>query len=184
MTRPRSTPSVAGFTLLELMITCAILVIIATMGFPIYQRTVSAAKEISASADLREISQAIDLHILRTGEPPASLAEIQMDHMLDPWGHPYEYLRLMTSEDPSNGNGNGNGKGKGNGNGGNGNGNGGSTNVGKARKDHNLVPINTDYDLYSMGADGKSASPLTAAISRDDIVRAQNGSFFGLASEY
>jgi len=55
---------------------------------------------------------------------------------------------------------------------------------GKVRKDHNLVPLNSDYDLYSMGKDGKSVSPLTAKASRDDIVRANNGAFVGLASEY
>ena len=52
------------------------------------------------------------------------------------------------------------------------------------RKDRFLVPINTDYDLYSMGADGVSVGPLTAAPSRDDIVRANDGGFIGLASEF
>jgi general secretion pathway protein G len=55
---------------------------------------------------------------------------------------------------------------------------------GHARKDHSLVPINTDFDLYSMGPDGRSAPPLTAQHSRDDIVRANNGTFIGIASEY
>ncbi|MEZ4649515.1 MAG: prepilin-type N-terminal cleavage/methylation domain-containing protein [Candidatus Eisenbacteria bacterium] len=58
-------------------------------------------------------------------------------------------------------------------------GNGGGT-----RKDKNLVPINTDYDLYSKGADGKSAPPLTANSSKDDVVRAANGGFIGLAVNY
>lgn len=35
-----------------------------------------------------------------------------------------------------------------------------------------------------MGADGASVSPLTAKSSRDDIVRANNGRFVGLASTY
>jgi general secretion pathway protein G len=52
------------------------------------------------------------------------------------------------------------------------------------RKDKNLTPINTDYDLYSMGPDGKTALPLTSKFSQDDIVRANNGSYLGLASEY
>jgi hypothetical protein len=55
---------------------------------------------------------------------------------------------------------------------------------GHARKDHSLVPINTDFDLYSMGPDGRSSPPLTAQHSRDDIVRANNGAFIGIASEY
>ncbi len=54
----------------------------------------------------------------------------------------------------------------------------------KTRKDKNLVPINTDYDLYSNGPDGKSALPLTAKFSKDDIVRANNGKFVGPADAY
>jgi general secretion pathway protein G len=75
--------------------------------------------------------------------------------MLDPWGYLYQYLDLTTAH--------GNGQ---------------------ARKDHGPVPINTDFDLYSMGKDGASVSPLTARASRDDIVRANNGAFVGLASDY
>jgi general secretion pathway protein G len=46
------------------------------------------------------------------------------------------------------------------------------------------VPINTDFDLYSKGADGDSVAALTAAKSRDDVVRAANGAFIGLASHF
>jgi len=55
---------------------------------------------------------------------------------------------------------------------------------GKRRKDHSLVPVNSDYDLYSMGPDGKSKPPFTARDSRDDIVRAANGGFIGPVSEF
>ena len=55
---------------------------------------------------------------------------------------------------------------------------------GHARKDHSLVPINTDFDLYSMGPDGRSSPPLTAKASRDDIVRANDGAFVGVAADY
>lgn len=72
----------------------------------------------------------------------------------DPWGNPYQYLRIQGA-DP-----------------------------GDLRKDKNLVPINADFDLYSMGADGQSVSPLTAKVSRDDIVRANNGAYIGLAEGY
>jgi general secretion pathway protein G len=47
-----------------------------------------------------------------------------------------------------------------------------------------MVPINTDYDLYSMGKDEASTAPLTARASLDDIVRANNGGFIGLAHKY
>jgi general secretion pathway protein G len=72
----------------------------------------------------------------------------------DPWGNPYEYTRVAGT--PEN----------------------------ELRKDHNLHPINTDFDLYSRGADGDTRRPLTARASRDDIVRANNGAFIGLAKDY
>jgi general secretion pathway protein G len=55
---------------------------------------------------------------------------------------------------------------------------------GQERKDLALHPINSDFDLYSKGKDGVSQPPLTAAASRDDIVRANDGQFIGLASTY
>lgn len=55
---------------------------------------------------------------------------------------------------------------------------------GANRKDRFLVPINSDFDLYSMGPDGQSAPPLTAEPSRDDIVRANDGGFVGVAENY
>ena len=73
---------------------------------------------------------------------------------VDPWGRPYVYLAVA------------------------------GANVGQLRKDRNLVPINTDFDLYSLGADGQSVSPLTAQKSRDDVVRANNGKYIGLAVDY
>jgi general secretion pathway protein G len=77
-----------------------------------------------------------------------------MNLLLDPWGAPYVYLNLD------------------------------GVPIGLMRKDQALVPINSDYDLYSKGPDGASVAPLTAVTSRDDIVRANNGSFIGIASDY
>jgi len=59
-----------------------------------------------------------------------------------------------------------------------------SLGVGQPRKDHSLHPLNSDYDLYSKGEDGATATPLTAQVSRDDVIRANDGQFIGLASQY
>ena len=45
-------------------------------------------------------------------------------------------------------------------------------------------PLNTDFDLYSLGPDGESALALPAAPSRDDVVRAGDGAYIGLAVNY
>ncbi len=58
------------------------------------------------------------------------------------------------------------------------------TGPGGARKDKFMVPLNTDYDLYSVGADGESAGPLSASKSKDDVIRALNGGYIGLASNF
>ena len=56
--------------------------------------------------------------------------------------------------------------------------------VGQARKDRFLVPLNSDFDLYSLGKDKSSAAPLNAKASRDDILRALDGGFIGVAAKF
>lgn len=46
------------------------------------------------------------------------------------------------------------------------------------------MPLNTDFDLYSVGKDGLSKATLAPPQSHDDIIRANNGRFIGLASDY
>jgi general secretion pathway protein G len=72
----------------------------------------------------------------------------------DPWGRPYVYMRAA------------------------------STNPAQLRKDEELVPLNDDFDLYSLGPDGVSALALPAQPSQDDVVRAANGAYIGLALNY
>jgi general secretion pathway protein G len=57
-------------------------------------------------------------------------------------------------------------------------------NGGAPRTDHVAAAVNSDYDLYSLGGDSASAAALTATESQDDIVRASDGAFIGLASDY
>ena len=58
------------------------------------------------------------------------------------------------------------------------------TGPGGARKDKFMVPLNTDYDLYSVGADGESSGPLSAKKSKDDVIRLLNGGYIGLAENF
>ena len=39
-------------------------------------------------------------------------------------------------------------------------------------------------DLYSMGKDEQTVPPLTASVSKDDVIWANDGGFIGLASDY
>jgi general secretion pathway protein G len=87
---------------------------------------------------------------------PDTLAGIGRAGMLDPWGFPYVYFKFPP----------------------------GSGNPQGARKDRFLVPVNSTYDLYSVGPDGKSSAPFTAQPSWDDVVRASDGDYIGLASKF
>jgi general secretion pathway protein G len=46
------------------------------------------------------------------------------------------------------------------------------------------LPLNSDYDLFTIGPDGLSAISIDSQFSLDDVIRANNGAYFGVASEY
>ena len=128
--------------------------ILTGLGIPKLNEAVEQAKIARAIGDLR--AMAVELN---SADPlPETLAGIGRAGRLDPWGRPYVYYKFPPSK--------GNAPPKG------------------ARKDRFLVPINSAFDLYSVGKDGGSAAPLTAKASHDDIVVANDGGFIGLAKKY
>jgi general secretion pathway protein G len=137
------------------MLGIAILGILVAIAVPTYQNYQDRVRTFKAVADIRPIEALVLTYKAEERSLPASLAQVGAAGMRDPWGNPHQYTNLEDT--------------KGN---------------GAARKNKNLVPINSDFDIYSMGKDGASVSPLTAKASRDDIVRANDGRFVGLASEY
>lgn len=46
------------------------------------------------------------------------------------------------------------------------------------------LPINSEYDLYSRGADGRTDANLRNETARDDIVRARDGTYVGPAADF
>lgn len=144
-----------AFTLFELMLVVAIVSILAGIAWPGYQQYIDQARIAQAKVDIRIIESGLERYCLKNDTYPDTLSQAGIGDMRDPWGNPYRYLRITPT-----------------------------TKKGLLRKDRNLVPINSDYDLYSMGKDGQSRTPLTAGPSRDDIIRASNGRFVGLASDY
>jgi general secretion pathway protein G len=144
-----------GFTLVELLLVMSIITTIAAMAVPSLMSAINEAKIARAVGDVSALETEIAEYDVLNGKLPDTLADIGRANLLDPWGNPYQYLNHSTK--------------KGN---------------GQSRKDRFLVPLNSDYDLYSMGADGKSSSPITAKNSQDDIIRAADGGYIGLASEF
>ncbi|HEX7549012.1 MAG TPA: prepilin-type N-terminal cleavage/methylation domain-containing protein [Candidatus Methylomirabilis sp.] len=147
-----------GMTIIELVVVIAIVGGLATLAIPRFLDARQKAANIKAIGDISILQREIDGHAALNDERvPMTLSEIGRGVLRDPWGNPYQFLNFADVK----------GKGK-----------------GEMRKDRFVVPLNTTYDLYSMGPDGKTTAPLTSKAGRDDIVRANNGAFIGLASEY
>jgi general secretion pathway protein G len=135
----------------------AIIGLLAGIGLPKLKAVLLKAKIARCIGDIRAIQ--IDLMSIEAGDQPlpATLDAIGRGNMVDPWGQPYIYFPF----DPT-----------------------AHGNPPGARRDRFLVPINSTFDLYSVGPDGSTAIPLTASPSRDDIVRAEDGGFIGVASNF
>ena len=147
-----------GFTLLDLLVAMVILVIVSGMAMPLYTAYVERANESQAITNIYEIQLALDRFNAQNFAYPDNLNELAGIPTVDPWGNAYSYLRIDGNNTPGL--------------------------KGKQRKDKNLNPLNTDYDLFSSGEDGESKGPLTAKASRDDIVRAGNGGFIGRGEDH
>lgn len=146
-----------GFGLLELMVVLVVLTLLTTLALPAYDGYAQRARVAAAVGDISGLSLEVEKFRLKNnGRIPATLEEMGVVIPLDPWNQPYEFLNIPAA-----------GPGK-----------------GKVRKDGKLNPLNTDFDLYSIGRDGRSTGPLSAKHSRDDIVRANNGAFIGLGEDY
>lgn len=145
-----------GFTLLEVLIALAIMAVSSAIALPLYSDFVERSRQTDAGSDLMLIDMGIERFVSENFNLPDDLTDVGLDGMTDPWGRPYVYLRI----------------------------DGGGNVQGQVRKDQNLNPINSDFDLYSTGPDGLTVAPLTAPNSHDDVVRAGNGSFFGVAVNF
>jgi len=145
-----------GFTLIEAVIALMIVGILAAVAIPAVNDAIYKTKKSQAVTDIATMMQAIDRYYFKNNAYPPSLADIGYATLLDPWDNPYQYLRAADAGPGS----------------------------AMLRKDKKLKPVNTDFDLYSMGKDGDTKLPFTAKASWDDIVRCNNGRYIGLADEY
>jgi general secretion pathway protein G len=145
----------SGYSLLELVITIALLCVLGGMAIPALNGYANRARTNRAIADIGRVS--IDVYRWRLnmgGQFPDTLGEAGIVMGNDPWGQPFTYANVATTPQKD------------------------------LRKDRNLNPVNSDFDLYSNGPDGETARTFSAKKARDDIVRANNGAFIGLAEDY
>lgn len=147
-----------GFTLLDLLVSITIFGLLTAIGVPSYTAFADRSRQAEAISDLYQIELAIDRFNAGTFAYPDDLNELANVPSTDPWGNAYLYLRIEGNQT----------KGL----------------KGKQRKDKKLNPLNSDFDLYSMGKDEATKLPLTAKAAQDDMVRAGNGGFVGLAADH
>jgi len=149
----------SGFTLLELMFSVLIVGVLCAIAIPSYDAYIDKANNAMAKSDIGVIMQGIERYYTAAGQNPPTMADIATipHNGKDPWGNAYVYLNII---------------------------NGGNGIKGQVRKDHALNPLNTYYDLYSMGKDGVTKTQITQKDSVDDILVARDGQFVGLASDF
>lgn len=144
----------SGISRAELLVAIVILATLTFIAVSSYERYLEKAKITRVKAEIRLLESEIKAYEIANGNLPATLADIGREALRDPDGNPYHYA------------------------------NGSLVQPEQRRKDLFLVPLNSDFDLYSKGKDGKSNAPLAAKHSQDDIVRANDGEYVGLASKY
>ena len=149
-----------GFTLIELVLVVTITSSLAALAIPNVQRLVEQARVTEAMSDIRIFASTARDYKLVNGKLPDSFDKFGFDDPpIDPWGNEYEYLLIEGQFEiypPGR----------------------------KPRQDRFLRPVNRDFDIYSRGPDGETSDNLTDAYSLDDIIRANDGGFVGIAADY
>jgi general secretion pathway protein G len=143
-----------GFTLIELLSAVALVGVLAAIALPAYKGYRDRVRAKQCAEDVATMAAAIQRFADDNRDYPNSLADVAFNTRTDPWGQPYQYYNIAA-----------NGK-------------------GGARKDKALNPLNTDFDLYSVGPDGQTKSQVSNKDSLDDVIRANNGGFIGNASDF
>ena len=94
----------AAFTLMEMLVVVAILVVLAGAAVPIYLNYLDNAKRDRAKVDVQTLQQAIEAYKSEHGQYPQNLqtltmpdqasgsfATLEQKALIDPWGNPYHF---------------------------------------------------------------------------------------------
>jgi type II secretion system protein G len=145
-----------GFTMVELLVVCAIIGVLAMMAIPAFSSIREMAKVARCKSELRGLEQSINGYNLDHGSLPVALDGSVSANLTDPWGHAYVYYKkVQPDSDP------------------------GAYLDTSAGHD-----LNTDFDLYSKGFDNATTQSVADPGSMDDIVRGADGAIVASAKDY
>ncbi len=88
----------AGFTLVELIVITAIIGVLAAIAIPAYSRFVEKTKVTRAVAEIRALEKDLLASMVDSNTLPNSLNDIGRGTLRDPWGKPYQYLKIPARE--------------------------------------------------------------------------------------
>jgi len=109
-----------------------------------------------ARSEVRLLETEIIAYHFETGEFPANLTVINRHGLLDPWGHPYVYYKIVppSEDDP-------------------------------LARQRFASPLNNDFDLCSKGVDGATGVSVAEGSSGgDDLVRGADGAFLSVGADW
>ena len=84
-----------GFTVVELLVTVAIIMTISAIAIPNLMAAMDHVKVARAMGDMRTIGDGVMGYSLVNGSFPNTLADVGYGELNDPWGAPYQYLKLL-----------------------------------------------------------------------------------------
>ncbi|MCM0081466.1 type II secretion system GspH family protein [Geomonas sp. Red32] len=147
-----------GFSLIEMVVVVAIIAILASLAIPAYSQIEDLARNARAVVEIREMEHAIAAYSIEHGGVyPTTLADIGRPNAIDPWGARYVYSDFKPPND--------------------------APRLGSIGSSDDQW--NTDFDLYSLGTDSDSkASNFIDPSTQNDVIRAGNGAYCGLARDF
>lgn len=135
-----------------------LLAVVALLGLLATLASPKLRLAVDKAKEVKAISdlKAIAVELANMETLPATLDGIGWGGRLDPWERPYVYVPFGAGPGVPAG----------------------------ARTDRFSIPLNTRYDLYSVGRDGGTSQSLGAGSSMDDLVVANDGGFVGHGKAY
>src|SRR3954464_13511199 len=119
-----------GIALMELVCAIGVVAVVASVSVTGVNAYENRARAARAIGDIGTLSVQLYRWQSNTRKFPETLAEAGLGGFIDPWGNPYQYVNVRTAK------------------------------PGDVRRDRNRTQINTDFDIYSMGPDGRTETRL------------------------